>query len=134
MADIDKDFDDFREQNDKPIEITVAKPNDELWLGSDGKPAKLHIVGEESKTYRRRYRDLERTAAKYFDEYRITKDDRFSFLAAMAGTVGWSGWEIGGGAAEFNSENLVRLYRLVHIRGVALTQIRKHGNFFEQTS
>lgn len=101
------------------------------YLGPDGRPATVGVVGFESATYKRNKGKADRTLAK---EGRFVSGDEYRRHHAAGGIVRWSGWEENGKPLECSPANALKLLAFDHILYQVESAIRRDADFFESES
>lgn len=103
---------------DNPVTVKINDRQGQPYLGLDGNPATIDVVGEEGLLYRRRMESLVQRSDELFTAAAadVPQLDRNEILSIAAGVVGWTGWDINGHPAELNDVNLIGLLLNRHIR------------------
>ncbi|HAM54695.1 MAG TPA: hypothetical protein DCQ64_04520 [Candidatus Rokubacteria bacterium] len=118
-------------EDEHPVVIKILRKDEEPYVGQDGQPSTISVLGDESKAVRlardaatRRFlrRGNKKPSPEELLESRIAQ--------AAAGVVAWSGWESNGAPWECTAANVKTLLTADHILEQVEAGIRSHADFF----
>lgn len=112
-------------------DIPVYDRAGQLYLGSDGKPSTVGVVGAESATYKKNKAQADRTLGR---SGRVVNADEYRRHYAAGGIVRWSGWEENGKKLECNAANALKVLEFDHILHQVEAGIRRDVDFFDPES
>jgi hypothetical protein len=133
--DITKQLDQVIAQDDEGSEQIIYQKNGEPYVGIDGKPATITVVGTESKRVRAALDANDRRAIRGRRQQTTPEDMRENRVnVAVAGSIAWRGWDDGTQDIPCTPENLRKLYRADHILQQVEAAITRHADFFATSS
>ena len=127
------------EQDNEGVAVPIYQPNGDPYLGADGKPSTITVLGSESKAYKAARRVQQ---ARLFHAARSGRaghktpeeSERDAEELAASAVVSWSGWEANGEPLPCTPENVKALLAIDHIFDQVNRGIQQHASFFERAS
>lgn len=123
-------------KDENGVVVPINQKNGEPYVGADGKPATVTVVGSESKRYRAARDAISRKMLRG-RRSRLEPEDlmRNRVDMAAAGVIDWSGWESNGKPAPCTPENVKALLLAAdHILEQVESGISEHADFFANSS
>jgi hypothetical protein len=121
------------EQDEEVADIPIYQKNGDPYLGADGSPSTVGVIGSESKEYNRALDKIARKGMRRgVPSAEETRDRRIDLAAAAVKR--WSGWESGGKPFDFSPKNVKHLLGAQHILEQVEAGISRHADFFERGS
>lgn len=122
-------------EDEEGTAIPINQKNGDPYLGADGKPSTITVLGSESKKYRQAKDAIQRRNLRS----RATRPEPSDLLKnrielASAVVVSWSGWEDKGQPYPCTPENVKNLFRADHILEQVESGIFAHADFFVKSS
>lgn len=122
-------------QDEEGSVIPINQKNGEPYMGADGSPSTITVVGSESKRYRQAKDAIQRRNLRS----RASKVEPADLLRnrielAAAAVIAWNGWEEEGKPYPCTPENVKRLFRADHIFEQVEMGIFAHADFFGKSS
>lgn len=121
--------------DERRAEVTIYAKGGDPYLGANGEPSTITVVGSESK----RVRDAQRASTKRLIRGRrskLTPEDmeQNRIAVAAAAVVDWSGWEDGDSPLPCTPDNVRRLLQVPHILEQVESAVNGHADFFANAS
>jgi hypothetical protein len=122
-------------QDEEGSVIPINQKNGDPYLGADGSPSTITVLGSESKRYRQTKDSIQRRSMRS----RSVKMEPADLLKnridlAAASVIDWSGWEDGTKPYPCTPENAKVLFRADHILEQVEMGIFAHADFFVKPS
>ena len=115
-------------QADEIADIPIVDEAGEPYLGADGKPSTIGVLGQDSQTFKRALEDHSRRVAKLSRAEQHKVDWRRA--TAVCAVQRWSGWEDGTTPLPPTPENVDALLRALHILEQVEAGVKGHAGFF----
>lgn len=124
----------LRAKEDEGVEVPIYDKRGDAYLGPDGEPASITVVGSESKKYREakhaQYRRMSKRVRGGRSEPSPEELERDAVELAAAAVVAFKGWEADGKPLTFTPENVKTLLGFDHILEQVQAGIHRHASFF----
>ena len=122
------------ERENEGAVIPIQDKVGDYYLGPDGKPATITVVGSESKRYKdakhAQYRRMSKRVRSGRSEPTPEELERDAVELAAAAVIGFDGWESDGKPLPFTPENVKALLAYDHILEQVQAGIVRHASFF----
>jgi hypothetical protein len=126
-------------QDEEVVDIPIFQKNGDPYLGLDGEPSTIGVVGTESKQYmaaedahrKRLFSMMRKRGGQAIDPTVARQEDIKVVLAAC---VRWSGWDDGKKDLPFTTEAVRELLQFRHIFDQVKAGIDGHADFFTHSS
>lgn len=127
------------DQDNEGVVVTIYQPNGDPYLGADGQPSTITVLGSESKAYKEARRAQQRRifkAARSGGVSQMTPEEseRDAVALAASAVIDWSGWEANGQPLPCTQENVRALLGVDHIFDQVNRGIQQHASFFARAS
>jgi hypothetical protein len=122
-------------QDEEVADITIYQKDGTPYLGADGKPATIGVLGAEAKRYRLA-RDTATRKLIRGGKAKLEPEDiwKSRIDQAVAGVVRWSGWEHNGQPWPCEPANVAKLLQAEHILVQVEAGVQDHADFFVKPS
>lgn len=120
-------------KDEEAVAVPIYQRNGEPYLGPDGEPCTISVIGSESAKYKR---DAARAVREIVNTGRTATTEEIRVEKALCAITDWSGWTLGDDEtlAEPTPENLRTVLSLEHIRNQVEAGIDRRSAFFESAS
>jgi hypothetical protein len=122
-------------QEDEGVTVTIYQKDGDPYLGADGEPSTITVVGSESARYKRakhaQYRRMTKRVRSGRGEATPEELEQDAVDLVAAAVIGFSGWEDGTTPLPFTPENVKMLLGFDHIMEQVQAGIHRHASFFE---
>lgn len=120
----------------EPVTVTIFQKDGDPYLGADGKPCTVSVIGTEAPSLQKARRKIVRAAQRRAMSGQLTDADidlrdRQELAAAV---VGWSGWEVDGKPWPCTHANVMEMLSVEHVRNQVWAGVYQHAVFFEKES
>lgn len=116
--------------------VTIYQKSGEPYVGLDGNPSTITVVGSESKRYRdakhAQYRRMQKRVRSGRSEATPEELERDNVDLTAAAVIAFSGWEDDGKPLAFTPENVKLLLSFEHILEQVQAGIHRHASFFAE--
>lgn len=121
-------------QDEQGVVIPIMDKNGDPYLGADGKPSTMTVLGSDAKKVRLASEAIQRRAIRM--RGRVTPADlkANAIDAATAAVTAWSGWEDKSQPLACTPENVRTVLAFDHIRFQVEEGIDGHARFFPSSS
>lgn len=122
-------------QDEEVVDLAILQKNGDPYMGDDGSPSTIGVLGSEAKKYRLA-RDEQTRKLIRGGKGKLTIEENYKARidTAAAAVVRWHGWEEDGKTLPCSPEHIVKVLKHEHILVQVEMAIRDHTDFFLKSS